>query len=253
VITYGEATTPPGTPLRVMQWNMHKTKGSDNLCNPDRTANTIVAQHVDVVSLNEVNFFSGECAWTFDMSVRLQQLVQQKTGLTWYRQSVNAGGVGNVLLSRYPPVSSSSRLISNGRGVAQMGIVVNGRTVNVFSTHVEYDNAAWRPAQINEAVQWMATFSEPRIMMGDFNTGPGTSDYAIIATPYQDAWVAASSAGTASSYNGTGATHGASRFDYVFYSRVAALSLTNVDLPNTRVNNVMPSDHDPVIAVFSVR
>ena len=91
-----------------MQWNMHKTKGSDGVCNPDRIANTIVAQNVDVVSLNEVNFFSGDCAWTFDMSERLQSLVQQKTGRTWYRQSVNAGGVGNVLLSRYPPVSSSS-------------------------------------------------------------------------------------------------------------------------------------------------
>ena len=47
-----------------MQWNIHKTKGSDGVCNPDRTANTIVAQDVQVVSLNEVNFFSGECAWT---------------------------------------------------------------------------------------------------------------------------------------------------------------------------------------------
>ena len=78
----------------------------------------------------------------------------------------------------------------------------------------------------------MTTFAEPRIMMGDFNTGPATGDYAIIATPYQDAWAAASSAGTASSYNGTGATHGTSRFDYVFYSRVAALALTSVNVPD---------------------
>ena len=57
-------------------------------------------------------------------------------------------GVGNVILSRYPPVSSSSTLLDYGRGVAQMGIVVNGRNVNLFSTHVEYDNASWRPIQI---------------------------------------------------------------------------------------------------------
>jgi endonuclease/exonuclease/phosphatase family metal-dependent hydrolase len=263
VITYGTSTTtgappPPsaGTTLRVMQWNIHKTKGSDGLCNPDRTANTIVAQNVDVVSINEVNFFSGVCAWAFDMGERLQSLVQQKTGVTWYLQNVNAGGVGNVLLSRYPPVSSSSTLLSYGRGVAQMGIVVNGRNVNLFSTHIEYYTSWWRPIQIAEAVQWMLNFAEPRIVMGDFNSWPQTSDYYIIAAPYQDGWMAAQSAGTATAYNGTGTTQsysGTSRFDYVFYSKVAALSLTSVNVPDTHVSGVYPSDHDPVVAVFSVK
>jgi endonuclease/exonuclease/phosphatase family metal-dependent hydrolase len=262
VITYGSSAAPPPSPppggstLRVMQWNVYKTKGTDGVCNPDRTANTIVAQNVDVVSINEINFFSGSCAWTFDMGVRLQSLLQQKTGVTWYRKHVvvegGTTGTGNVLLSRYPPASSSSTLLSNLRGVAQMAIVVNGRTVNLFSTHIEYYNASWRPSQIAEAVGWTHNFSEPRIVMGDFNTWPGTSDYYLIATPYQDAWVAAQGAGTATAYNGSGATHGTSRIDYVFFSRVGALSLSSVTVPDTRVNGVFASDHDPVIAVFTV-
>ena len=258
VVTYGSTATPPppppptGTTLRVMQWNMHKTLGTDGVCNPDRTANTIVAQNVDVVSLNEVNFFSGGCAWSFDMGVKLHSLVQQKTGVTWYKQHVNAAGLGNVILSRYPPVSSSSTLLSYSRGVAQVGIVVNGRTVNLFSTHVEYYNSAWRPIQIAEAVRWMTNFSEPRIVMGDFNTWPATSDYYLCATPYQDSWVTGQSAGTATSFNGTGNTTGLSRMDYVFFSRGSVLSLTSVKVPDTRVNGVYPSDHHPVIAVFRV-
>ena len=264
VITYGTSgttSTPPpttstGTTLRVMQWNVDKTKGSDGRCNPDRIANTIAAQKVHVVSLNEVNFFSGECAWTFDMGEKLQSLLQQKTGATWYRQHVNAKGgtqgVGNVLLSRYRPVSSGSTLLSYERGVAEMTIVVNGRNVSLFSTHVEYYNSSWRPIQIAEAVRWMSNFPEPRIMLGDFNTWPGTSDYKIIANPYQDAWAAAKSAGTATAFNGTGATHGDSRFDYVFHSRVAALSLKSVNVPDTRVNGVYPSDHHPVVTELSV-
>ena len=237
-----------------MQWNIHKTKNSNGVCDPDFTANTIVAQRPDVVSLNEVNFYSGVCAWTFDMGERLQSLVQQKTGVTWYRQYVNPGyNAGDVLLSRYPLVSSSSFLLDYNRGVAQIGIVVNGRTVNLFTTHIEWDNASWRPIQISEAVRWLNNFSEPRILMGDFNTWPGTSDYYLVSTPYQDAWAAAASAGTASSFNGTGATHGMSRFDYAFFSRVAALALTSVNVPDTRVNGVWPSDHDPVIATFTVK
>jgi len=263
VITYGaSASTPPPPPpptitpsatLRLMQWNVHKTKGSDGICNPDRIANTIVAQRADVASLNEINFFSGECAWTFDMGERLQSLLQGKTGITWYRQNANANGVGDVLLSRYPVVSSSYFLLDYGRAVAQMGLVVNGRTVNLFSTHVEYDIAAYRPIQIAEAVRWLSNFAEPRIIMGDFNTWPNTSDYYLLATPLQDAWAAAASGGVATSYNGTGATHGASRFDYAFYSRITALAITSVDVPDTRVNGVWPSDHDPVISVFTVK
>jgi endonuclease/exonuclease/phosphatase family metal-dependent hydrolase len=265
VITYdttpAPAPEPPPAPaettIRVMQWNVHKTEGSDGRCDPDRVANTIVAQNVDVVSLNEVKFFSGVCAWSFDMGERLQSLIQQKTGITWYKQDVNVyggtSGAGNVLLSRYRPASSSSTLLSHDRGVAQIGIVVDGVTVNLFSTHVEYFNSSWRPIQIAEAVRWMSNFSEPRIVMGDFNTVPRTSDYSIIAGEYQDAWVVAERAGTATAYRGTGATHGASRFDYVFHSNTAALSLRSAEVPDTRVDGVYPSDHDPVVAVFSIR
>jgi len=263
VVTYGATTTsvappppPPstGTTLRLMQWNIHKTKGSDGVCNPDRIASTILAQNPQIVSLNEVNFFSGDCAWNFDMSEKLQSLLQQKSGVTWYRQSVNPNGVGNVLLSRLQPVSSSYRILDNGRGVAQMGVVVNGRVVNVFSTHIEYYTASWRPAQILEAVSFMSNFSEPRMIMGDFNTWPVTQDYYLIANPYQDAWVAALSAGTASSYNGTGATEGTSRIDYAFYSKNSStMFLNSVNVPNTIVNGVRPSDHDPLVSVVTIK
>lgn len=259
VVTYTSGTTttsapPPtsGTTLRVMHWNIHKTKGSDGVCNPDRIANTIVAQNPQVVSLNEVNFYSGDCAWNFDMGEKLQGLLQQKTGVTWYRQNVNPNGVGNVVLSRYQPVSSSYRILDNGRGVAQMGVVVNGRVVNVFSTHIEYYNTSWRPAQIAEALSWLTNFSEPRVLMGDFNTWPNTTDYYTLASVVTDGWAAASSAGSASSYNGTGATEGTSRIDYLWLSK-NYLSIGNVTVPNTVVNGVRPSDHDPIVSNLTIR
>ena len=245
-------TTPTGTTLRVMQWNIHKTKRSDLVCDPNRTADVIVAHNVHIAAVNEVNFFSGDCAWNFDMGARLETLLEQKTGVAWYRQAVNSGGVGNVIFSRYPPVSSSSYQLSYTRGVAQMRILVNGRYVNLFVTHVHPDNVSYRTTQIQQAVAWMRNFSEPRIMMGDFNTWPNTSEYYLVATPYQDAWVAAVNAGTATSYNGTGNTRGGSRIDYIFHSRVSTLSLRSVNVPSTLLNGLWASDHDPVVAVFTV-
>lgn len=251
LVAAGAAQTP--TTLRVMQWNIFNSRGSDGLCNPDRIANSIVVQNPHVVSLNEVKAFAGECSWTFDMSQRLQSLLQSKTGVTWYLKYVRIGSkAGNALLSRFPVVSSSTTLLSYDRGVSQMTILLNGGHVNFFSTHVDYANASWRTLQTGEALKWISTFAEPRIVMGDFNTVPGTSDYQLVATPYQDSWVAAQSAKTATAYNQSGATHGTSRFDYVYYSRVAALLLKSVDVPDTRVNGVFPSDHDPVVAVFTL-
>ena len=56
------------------------------------------------------------------MGAQLQVLLEAKTGVTWYRQHVRSGGkgVGNVVLSRFPPVVASSTLLSYGRGIAQM-------------------------------------------------------------------------------------------------------------------------------------
>ena len=240
-----------------MQWNVHKTRGSDGVCNPDRITTQIVKQNPDIVSLNEVNFYSGYCAWDFDMGAKLESLLEQKTGVKWYRQIVNVEGgtrgYGDVLFSRIAPRSDSFDLFSYQRGVAQMTINVNGRNINVFSTHVDYANSSYRTTQIKELLSSIANFSEPRITMGDFNTWPNTSDCRLMATPYQDAWAAAKSAGTASAYNGTGDTRGGSRFDYVFYSRNSPLTLKSVSVPDTRVNGVYPSDHDPVVATFVVK
>ena len=251
-VTSPTVTSPTGTTLRVMQWNIHKTKRSDDVCDPNRTADVIVAHNVHIAAVNEVNFFSGACAWNFDMGERLETLLEQKTGVAWYRQSVNSGGVGNVIFSRYPPVSSSSYQLSYTRGVAQMRILVNGRYVNLFVTHLDAYNASYRVTQAQQAVAWMNNFSEPRIITGDFNTWPNSTEYYVVANPYQDAWVAAVNAGTATSYNGTGNTLGGSRLDYIFYSRVSSLSLRSVNVPSTYLNGLWSSDHAPVVAVFTV-
>jgi endonuclease/exonuclease/phosphatase family metal-dependent hydrolase len=258
VVSYGalsQASTATSTTLKVMQWNIHETKGSDGRCDPLRIATTIVKFSPDVVSLNEVPYYHSTYV-NDDVPARLEAYLEQKTGRAWYRKFVNVyggtWGYGNVILSRYPLTSASTKILSYKRGVVQVGVTVNGRTVNIFSTHVDYYNSSYRTTQINQAKSWISGFGSPRIIMGDFNTRPGTSDYNLMASVYGDAWVAAKSASTATAYNGTGATHGASRFDYAFFSKASALSVKSVNVPDTRVNGVFPSDHDPVVATFAV-
>jgi endonuclease/exonuclease/phosphatase family metal-dependent hydrolase len=235
-----------------MQWNIHKTKGTDGVCNADRTANWMVKLGASVISLNEVSYFSGDCSYTADQGATLEALLEKKTGKTWYRKSVNMSKISDVILSRYPFASTANHWLSYDRGIVQVGIVVNGRNVNVFSTHVDYYNATYRTIQTNQVKSWVANFAAPRIIMGDFNTWPGTLDYNIMASAYGDGWMEAKQIGTAWSFNGTGATHGTSRFDYAYQTKVSQIELKSVTVPNTCVNGVCASDHDPVISVYAI-
>ena len=264
VISYGSqpatVSSTTSTTLKVMQWNIHGTCGSDDGCSPTRIANAIVKLSPDVVSLNEVPYYFKAYHYD-DVPALLESLLEQKTGRAWYRKFINVyaartsggtWGYGNVILSRYPFTSSSTKMLSYERGVVQVGVSMNGRTVNIFSTHVDYYNSSYRTTQINQAKSWISGFSSPRIVMGDFNTSPGTSDYNLMSSVYADAWAVGKSAGIATTYKSTDGTHGGSRFDYVFYSKASALALKSVNVPDTRVNGVYPSDHDPVVAVFAV-
>jgi endonuclease/exonuclease/phosphatase family metal-dependent hydrolase len=264
VVTYGgsssgtqDVTTSSGTTLKVMSWNIHKTKGTDNACNADRTASWVAKLNVQVIVMNEVSYYSGSCSFTADQGAKLETLIEQKTGVNWNRKFLNSfggsSGVGNLILSRLPFASTNSKLLSYDRGIVQAAVVVNGRTVNLFATHVDYANASWRTTQTNEVKNWTAGFASPRIVMGDFNTNPGTSDYYIMANAYGDSWVEAQKLGTATSYNGRGSTHGGSRFDYVYYTKNSAAVLKSVNVASTATNGIYASDHDPVIATFTIK
>jgi endonuclease/exonuclease/phosphatase family metal-dependent hydrolase len=257
VVSYGSAllSSGTGTTLRVMQWNIHKGRNSNGTYDPNTDADWIVRSNADVVSINEMSYYLANSG-NEDTTARLQSLLQQKTGKTWYKVFVNvqggSWGYGNAMLSRLRPTTTAVYMLSYQRAVVRMGVMVNGIEVNVFSTHVDYDNSSYRTIQINQARSWISTFAKPRIVMGDFNTSPGTSDYNLLAADYSDSWVQAKNGGTATAYNGTGATHGSSRFDYI-WNRGTQLTLKSVSVPDTRTAGVYASDHDPVLAVFTVQ
>ena len=263
IVTYGSATAAPDPPasgtttLTMMTYNTHHGVGTDGRYDLDRIATVIANQRPDVVSLNEVMYNSsygnGE-----NQPATYKSLLEQKTGQTWYYVYARMDGnwnstswaVGNMLLSRYPFSSTSRYALYNNSTVAGGTIVVNGRTINAFSTHVSYTSATDRETQTNQVKNWAASWAENRIVMGDFNTSPGTSHYSIMATPYFDAWAEAVKSGTYSSPSGTtGSTRGGSRFDYIYQSRGA----TGLKLSKAWVVSSSASDHLPLVASFTLQ
>jgi endonuclease/exonuclease/phosphatase family metal-dependent hydrolase len=262
-VTYGGSSSTTSTSstsgtLRVLHWNIHHGVGTDGKYNIDRLATWIAKFNPDVVSLNEVERYTG---WgNEDQPARFASLLKTKTGKTWHyhfaQRDGSAKGQGNLILSVIAFNSKGDFLLSYRRSIAQVGLTVNGRSVNVFSTHLDADSSTYRATQISELTGWASMFAEGRIVAGDFNAQPGTANIAAMTTAHVDAWAQAKSLGVAVAYpdNPNGNTRN-TRIDYVFYSKGATrLVVKQAQVFDTRgANGVRPSDHHPLMVTFEVR
>jgi endonuclease/exonuclease/phosphatase family metal-dependent hydrolase len=240
-----------GSSLRVLHWNtQHGGVGTDGVYNPTRLADWIAQMNPDVASLNEVDS-------TTSMNAIVTAL-QAKTGVTWY---TSFSGLGNVVISRLPIVAKSTclygvRSAGDGAYAAHASIVVNGRSINLWSTHLNVNSATARLSEVGAMHACAVNWSEARIIAGDHNMQYGTPEYLAAATGYGDAWLSAKAKGTAINYSGNcdGCTRN-SRIDYIFTSNGATnLVLKSVQIFDTRdANGVMASDHKPMLAVYDVK
>jgi len=260
--TTNTTTTPPpsGTTLRVLQWNsQHGGVGTDGVLNPARFIEKAASFKPDIFSINEVERFDSYA--NYDAPVKLHALMEQYTGKTWYYKFATgagaANGRGNMILSRFPFIASGVNLLNYNDSALNVTIDVNGRTINFTTTHLYYNSTTARLAQIADMLAWQNGIGESRIIAGDFNAQPGTAEITNMKkAPYLDSWAQAESDGTATAYadNPTGKTRH-TRLDYIYYSKGAtALTLVSSQVFDVRgANGVMPSDHRPLLSIFTVK
>src|SRR3954471_18460062 len=170
-VTYGGSTsTPAPTPtpapvttstsatLRVLHWNTHHGGvGSDGVWDPNRLVTWIAKFNPDIISLNEMERYTG---WSHntDEPATIAALLKSKTGKTWYYkfQTLAGGtkGIGCMILSRFPFDASEPRLLSGDRSAIDGAITFNGRTINLTSTHLHPDSSTYRKVEIGELTSW---------------------------------------------------------------------------------------------------
>ena len=263
--------TPPPPPssssLRVLSFNGSFGTGTDGIRNYDRTAQYIASFNPDI---------AGICEIPSDSIGSLLTSLEQLTGRSWFWYHIpkyDGTTEGNLVLSKYPFSSTSGRYLSGQRSVAQVTITVGGRTINFFATHLDPDSSTTRYTQAGELLSFTSGFSESRIIVGDFNAGPDTSESVRMTSAFYDSWVRAMNAGAAVAYPDnpvalqTRTRRG--RIDYVYYSTSSPnLVLQSTQIPDTRNlsqtnvvvflgtlddKGVRPSDHNPMIANFIVQ
>jgi endonuclease/exonuclease/phosphatase family metal-dependent hydrolase len=264
-VVYGGTATAPttsssGSTLRVLHWNTHHGGvGSDGVWDPDRLVTWIAKFNPDVISLNEME---RNDSWSHntDEPVTIAALLKQKTGKTWYWKfetlSGAANGIGNMILSRFPIDASSPRLLSGGRSALDVAFTYNGRTINFTSTHLNPDSSSYRLTEIGELTSWQLGLAQQRIIAGDFNATYTSTENATMKKTYYDSWGEAQLDGTAVAYAGNTAGNTRNgRIDFIYFSHDASnLVLKGSQVYDTRdANGVTPSDHKPLMSVFTVK
>lgn len=269
-VTINVSSPPPpsgGGSLRVLSWNVAFGLGTDNVRDYSRTATYIANMNPDLAGLCEV---------PSDQIGTLVNSLNQKTGRSWFWHFVpkyDGTTEGNLILSKYSFSSTGGRFLSTQRSVAQVTVNVGGRTINFFATHLDAESSGTRYIQAGELLAYSSGFSESRIIVGDFNAGPDLSESVRMTSAYYDTWMRAMNAGTATAYPdnpiGMHTRTRRGRIDYVYYSDTSsALVLQGTQIPDTRNlsqtnvsimlgtlddRGVRPSDHNPMIANFSIQ
>jgi endonuclease/exonuclease/phosphatase family metal-dependent hydrolase len=255
-----KSRNPNAKTLRVLQWNIQQGWTSNGKPNLDLVVDWVIKMDPDVISFNEIIHYASPAA---DHIKIIADKLKARTGETWsynwIQKSGAKGGEGEAVMSRLPFESTATNLLPHNRSAAEAMVMVNGRAVNVISTHLDY-NASWsstrRLAQIKELKPWAETFAEQRIIMGDFNAWPQLREIHEMKEEYRDAWAEAEKTNDDVGYpgNSEGNTR-KNRLDYVFYSKDAhALVVKKAQVYDTRdARGNKPSDHNPLVVTFEVR
>jgi endonuclease/exonuclease/phosphatase family metal-dependent hydrolase len=249
------------TTLKALQYNIHHGVGTDGTYDIDRLANVIVKSGATLVSLNEVEKFTS---WgNENQPARFAALLKQKTGKEWYYHFAQrhgawtSNGQGNLVLSVFPFVATDQLKLPYSRSAALATVIVNGRTVTFISTHIDNASYTYRMAEINAILPWAATMPENRLILGDFNAGPTSTEVAKMLETYTETWREAKLLGTNISApdNPNAITRTSQQIDYIFQSRQATtLKLLSTEVMDTRdANGIAPSDHKPVLSVFEIK
>jgi endonuclease/exonuclease/phosphatase family metal-dependent hydrolase len=234
--------------LCVMSYNIHHGEGLDKRVDLDRIAKLITDAKADIVGLQEVDR-GCERTQKRDLPAELAKL----TGLhVVFEKNIpyQGGEYGNAILTRFPVKSSKNthyKMLRPGeqRGVLQLVLDVHGRDVIFMNTHIDYrPDDAERVMNADELKQIVAAAGgKPVILVGDFNSIPGSRTHTMVKAFLTDAWEAVG--------KGDGFTipvrKPAKRIDYIFISRATIEPL------RMEVLRSEASDHLPVTAELRLK
>ncbi|HET7559986.1 MAG TPA: endonuclease/exonuclease/phosphatase family protein [Limnochordia bacterium] len=249
----------PSLPLRVITYNIQHGADIRHEVDLNRTAAALAELQPDIAVLQEVDI-----NWRRSGSVNQPELLGHLLGLpyVYFAEALSLSALLNLgqpaqyglaLFSRYPIVHPQTLRLPRGgpldepRVLLSAGIVTPAGVLHVFGTHLTL-HVDVRLHQIDALLNATRSVPGPRVLVGDFNTEPGSSPMAeLLAARNLDGdpvWTDAAVALDAAAPTFPSDTPRA-RIDYVFVSPDLTPELLDVTVPE-----VTASDHRPVVVDF---
>jgi len=172
------ASAVPSTRLRLLTYNIHHGEGVDGKLDLERIARVIQSESPDIVALQEVDRRARRSG-SVDQPEELARLLKMHV-LFGDNIPLQGGHYGNVLLSRYPFVSSTNHLLprfdsGEQRGVIEAEVSLGGQTrIRLFATHLDHRPADRERIASARQVEELAVRhpDQPAVLLGDLNADP---------------------------------------------------------------------------------
>jgi endonuclease/exonuclease/phosphatase family metal-dependent hydrolase len=258
--------------FRVMTFNIQHGLNGAGKYGLDYAVQTIAKVSPDLVGVQELtrNHPYYNCD---DQPARIADMLSQATGRRWtsvYQQEwftpdrscqdqQRGDGPETEGIGFFAPEPLGAPMVTNLWN-ARLGVLTmlhRGRDIPVIVTHLASgtEGQSDRMRQLSALVPWTMSQggSGPRILIGDFNSSPGSAEYDQVTSQYRDAWADAVSSGLARGRM-DGITHKSSRIDYVFYVPANVLELKSIEnISTAALIGTEASDHNPLVATFAVK
>jgi len=239
-----EASRASVDTLRILSYNIHHAEGMDDVVDLERIAELINRLEPDVVALQEVDQL-------VDRTGRVDQarVLGELTGLTpsfGAFMDYQGGEYGMALLSRWAVIDDINVRLPDGAEprssvVAELESPKTGNRVVIAGIHF-YRSEEERMAQASALVAELQPRSKPVILVGDFNSQPGSPVMEFLANEW--------------SIIDKGENH----FTFPSYDPVREIDFIVIRndaeieiLSHVVLNEPVMSDHQPIFAEIVIR
>jgi endonuclease/exonuclease/phosphatase family metal-dependent hydrolase len=234
--------TPPPRTLRVVTYNIHRSRGIDRRRRPDRVAAVLRQIQADIIALQEV-------VGAGPRGLNQMEEIGAALGMGWVMapaRLLRGHQFGNAVLSRFPVTHHAEHDLSwktcEPRCMQRADIDVAGHTLHLYNVHLGTAILERRyQAERLAAIVTDKHIGGAKLVLGDFNEWMRGLTTKLLSSRLKSVDLSTHLTRRRTYPGFFPILH----LDHIYYS--GRLEILNVELPRTRLS-LVASDHLPLVA-----